>query len=249
MNRDELLRILKDVRSSRIPPEKALELISHLPYEDLGIAKIDHHRTLLSGIPEVVLAKDKTPDEVTTIARRIYKTHRRLLITKASEEIYRRLRIKGARFFERSGCIVAGSVSAKTKGHILILTAGTSDAGIAEEAKVTAEFLGNNVEVISDVGIAGLHRILDHMDKFKRTRVIIVIAGMEGALPSVVAALTDKPVIGVPTSSGYGMSLGGFASLLGILNSCVPGVAVVNIDNGFGAACLAHRINGLTLMS
>ncbi len=247
MTRNELLKILREIQRGRLNPEDALELIRHLPYEDLSIAKIDHHRTILSGIPEVILAKDKRPDEVVLIARRMYERHGRFLITKAGEEVYKKLRIKEARFYERSGTIVAGSLSEKGSKKILIITAGTSDAAVAEEAQVTAEFLGHPVEVIQDVGIAGLHRIVSHMEKFKEAGAIIVIAGMEGALPSVVAALTDRPVIGVPTSSGYGMSLGGVAALLGMLNSCVPGVAVMNINNGFGAACLAHRINSVAL--
>lgn len=242
MNKSELLQILKALSSARITPGEAYRRLQHLPYEDLKIAKIDHHRELLSGIPEVIFAKGKAPDDVVAIARNIFKRHGRFLITKATKEIYKKIRIKGARFYEKGGAIVAGKSSGKI-GDILILTAGTSDIGVAEEAKVTAEFLGSRVETLYDIGIAGLHRIVEHLDRFKKARAIIVIAGMEGALPGVVAALTDKPVIGVPTSSGYGMSFGGIAALLGMLNSCVPGVAVMNIDNGFGAACLAHRIN------
>ena len=244
MDRERLLKILRDLSESRLTPEEALDLLQHLPYEDLRIAKIDHHREVLSGIPEVIFAKDKAPEEVVTIARHIYKRRGRFLITRAKEEVYKRLRIKSASFYKRSGCIVAGSPRKKS-GNILIITAGTSDIAVAEEAQVTAEFLGSHVETIHDIGIAGLHRVISHMDKFKKARAIVVIAGMEGALPGVISALTDRPVIGVPTSSGYGMSLGGIAALLGMLNSCVPGIAVMNIDNGFGAACLAHRINML----
>lgn len=242
MKREELLRILKDVRDSKITPEEAMKKLLHLPYENLKIARIDYHRELISGIPEVVFAKDKSPMDVVKIAKDMFRKHGRFLITKANREVYRRLKIENARFYEKSGVIVAGGASSK-KGDILIITAGTSDMAVAEEAMVTAEFLGSRVETLYDVGIAGLHRIVEHMDRLKKARAIIVIAGMEGALPGVVAALTDRPVIGVPTSSGYGMSLGGIAALLGMLSSCVPGVAVMNIDNGFGAACLAHRIN------
>ncbi len=244
MKREAILKIFKDIHSQRISPEDALRLFQHLPYEDLKIAKIDHHRQILSGIPEVIFAKDKRPDDVVVIARNIYRRHGKFLITKANLDIYRKLKIKAARYYERSCCIVAGGPK-KKEGNILILTAGTSDIGVAEEAYLTAEFLGSKVEMEHDLGIAGLHRVIDYMDRFKKARVIIVIAGMEGALPSVIGALTDKPVIGVPTSSGYGMSLSGISALLGMLNSCVPGIAVMNIDNGFGAACLAHRINML----
>jgi NCAIR mutase (PurE)-related protein len=244
MKREEILKIFRDIQKRRITPEDAFRLFQHLPYEDLKIAKIDHHRQILSGIPEVIFAKDKKPDDVVAIARNIYKRHGKFLITKANVDIYRKLKLKTARYYEKSCCIVAGGAEEK-KGNILILTAGTSDIGIAEEACLTAEFLGSKVEMEHDLGIAGLHRVIDYMDRFKKARVIIVIAGMEGALPSVVGALTDKPVIGVPTSTGYGTSLGGISALLGMLNSCVPGIAVMNIDNGFGAACLAHRINML----
>ncbi|MCX7794589.1 MAG: nickel pincer cofactor biosynthesis protein LarB [Thermodesulfovibrionales bacterium] len=242
MNREELLAILKDVRDARLSPEEALKKLLHLPYANLKVARIDYYRELIAGIPEVIFAKDKSIQDTVRIARDMFKKYGRFLITRGSLEIYKKLKIKSARFYERSGAIVAGGSRTK-KGDILILTAGTSDIGIAEEAMVTAEFLGSRVETLYDVGIAGLHRIVEHMDRLKRARVIIVIAGMEGALPGVVAALTDKPVIGVPTSSGYGMSLGGIAALLSMLNSCVPGLAVMNIDNGFGAACFAHRIN------
>lgn len=242
MKREELLSILRDVSQSKVTPEEAMRKILHLPYENLKIARIDYHRELTTGIPEVIFAKDKSPADTVKIARDMFKKYGRFLITKASSEVYKRLRLREARFYERSGTIVAG-VSPVKKGDILIITAGTSDIGIAEEAMVTAEFLGSRVETLYDVGIAGLHRVIEHMDRLKRARAIIVVAGMEGALPGIVASLTDKPVIGVPTSSGYGMSLGGVAALLGMLSSCVPGLAVMNIDNGFGAACLAHRIN------
>jgi len=244
MKREEILKIFRDIQNKRITPEDAFRLFQHLPYEDLKIAKIDHLRPAISGIPEVIFAKDKAPEDVVTIAKRIYKRHGRFLITRASEEVYRRLKMPSAKYYKKSGCIVVGGPVEKW-GKILIVTAGTSDTAIAEEAIITCEFLGSNVEALYDIGIAGLHRVIDHMDQLRKAKVIIVIAGMEGALPSVVGALTDKPVIGVPTSSGYGMSLGGISALLSMLNSCVPGIAVMNIDNGFGAACLAHRINML----
>ena len=244
MRKEDILKLFQDIQKQKITPEEAFRLFQHFPYEDLKIAKIDHLRPAISGIPEVIFAKDKTPEDVAKIAKNIYKRCGRFLITKASGEVYRKLKLPSARYYKKSGCIVAGK-PLKKEGKILVVTAGTSDIAVAEEAIITAEFLGSNVEALYDIGIAGLHRVIDYMDRFKKARVIIVIAGMEGALPSVVGALTDKPVIGVPTSSGYGMALGGISALLSMLNSCVPGIAVMNIDNGFGAACLAHRINML----
>lgn len=245
MDSELLRRILENIQSGSIGIEGAIKKLKHLPYEDLGYAKVDHHRTLRQGIPEVVFAAGKKPEEVAAIARAIWRKSKKLLITRASQEIFDILKIKGARFHGSSGIITAGG-NRNRSGNILVIAAGTSDIPVAEEAVLTASFLGSNVTTAYDVGVAGIHRLMDKMDLIGSARVIVVTAGMEGALPSVVGGLTDKPLIAVPTSVGYGTSMGGLAALFAMLNSCVPGIAVMNIDNGFGAACLAHRINTLT---
>jgi hypothetical protein len=219
-----------------------LDTLKHLPYEDLSFAKIDHHRHIRQGIPEVVFATGKKEEDVVSISRAIFRKSGKLLVTKASTEIYKKLNIKSAAFHPLSGTISANGERSKT-GHILILSAGTSDIPVAEEAAVTASFLGSRVETVYDVGVAGIHRLVSAKKALQSARAIIVVAGMEGALPSVVGGLVDKPLIAVPTSVGYGTSLGGLTALFAMLNSCVPGIAVMNIDNGFGAGCLAHKIN------
>jgi len=231
------------VKDGTLSVEKALENLKHLPYEDITFAKIDHHRHLRQGIPEVIYAKDKRIDEVRGIAESMYRSSRRFLITKASRDVYEGIGFKEAVFYSASGIIAVGGESKKKKLGVLVISAGTSDIPIAEEAAVTASVLGSGVEIEYDVGVAGLHRILVKRERLAAARVIVVVAGMEGALPSVVGGLTDKPIIAVPTSTGYGTSLGGFTALFAMLNSCVPGIAVMNIDNGFGAGCLAHKIN------
>lgn len=236
--------ILESVKNGKISIEHAIRKLKHLPYEDISFAKVDHHRHLRQGVPEVIFATGKTKEQIVSIARSMYKKSRRFLITKASEEVYKALKIKGARFYPSSGVISAGGKK-ETAGNILVVTAGTSDIPVAEEAAVTASFLGSRVNTIYDVGVAGLHRLLDKKDAFEHAKVIVVAAGMEGALPSVVGGLTDKPIIAVPTSVGYGTSLAGLTALFAMLNSCVPGIAVMNINNGFGAGCLAHKINNL----
>ncbi len=223
------------------------DIFNHLKdhlYEDIGSAKVDHHRASLQGVPEVILGRGKRTEDVVKVARAMYKRTKKFLITRASSEIYDKLGIDGASFHEISGVIMAGAKSGK-KGHVLVISAGTSDIPVAEEAALTASFLGSRTETVYDVGVAGLHRLLGNRIEMRTARCIIVVAGMEGALPSVVGGLTDRPVVAVPTSVGYGASLGGFAALLAMLNSCVPGIAVMNIDNGFGAGCLAHKINTL----
>jgi NCAIR mutase (PurE)-related protein len=241
-----LERLLKSIQSGNISIEKALERLKHLPYEDLSFAKVDHHRHIRQGIPEVILAKGKREDEVIAIARSVYRNSRRLLITRASQNIYDQLDIKNASFHPLSGAITANGVR-KKKGHVLILSAGTSDIPVAEEAAVTASFLGSKVETVYDVGVAGFHRLMVAKKSLDSSRVVIIVAGMEGALPSVVGGLIDKPIIAVPTSVGYGANFGGLTALFAMLNSCVPGIAVMNIDNGFGAGCLAHKINTLSV--
>lgn len=242
MYNSRIIRTLEHVRAGKLSVEKALEKLKDLPYEDLSFAKIDHHRHIRQGIPEVIFAKDKSADDIKKIALSMYKKSGRLMITKANKEIYDNLKLKSAVFYPVSGSISAGE-EPKKKGHILIVSAGTSDMPVAEEAAVTASFLGSRSETVYDIGIAGIHRLLDKRKQISKSRVIVVVAGMEGALPSVIGGLTDRPVIAVPTSTGYGTSLNGLTALFAMLNSCVPGIAVMNIDNGFGAGCLAHKIN------
>jgi NCAIR mutase (PurE)-related protein len=244
MDSSKIKRILESVKSGKSSIEKALDALKHLPYEDLSFAKVDHHRHIRQGIPEVVFATGKRAEDVIAIARSIYKKSRKLLVTKASKEIYKSLGIRNAIFYPLSGTISANG-SKKKKGRILIISAGTSDIPVAEEAAVTASFLGSKVETVYDIGVAGIHRLMDYTKSIDSARVIIVVAGMEGALPSVVGGLTDKPIIAVPTSIGYGTNLYGLTALFAMLNSCVPGIAVMNIDNGFGSGCLAHKINFL----
>jgi len=244
MDGSKIKDTLKSVQSGKISVQDALDALKHLPYEDLSFAKVDHHRHLRQGIPEVVFAEGKRGEEVIAIARALYRKSRKLLITKGSKEIFNKLNIKGAVFSPLSKTIAVNS-ERKKKGRVLILSAGTSDIPVADEAAVTASFLGSRVETVYDVGIAGIHRLMDAKKSLVSAKVIIVVAGMEGALPSVVGGLSDKPIVAVPTSVGYGTSLGGMTALFAMLNSCVPGIAVMNIDNGFGAGCLAHKINCL----
>lgn len=245
MDNAKINKLLASVKDGSVTVGEALRKLKHLPYEDISFAKVDHHRHLRQGVPEVIFASGKTVGQVVKIARAMHKQSGSFLITKASREIHNALKIKGAVFHPDSGIITKGEEQNKT-GNILVLTAGTSDVPVAEEAAVTASFLGSKVATVYDVGVAGLHRLMGASVLLQKARVIIVAAGMEGALPSVVGGLTDKPIIAVPTSTGYGTSLGGLTALFAMLNSCVPGIAVMNIDNGFGAGCLAHKINTLS---
>ncbi|MBI5097704.1 MAG: nickel pincer cofactor biosynthesis protein LarB [Nitrospirae bacterium] len=242
MTNDKIKEILDSVKNNKISVENAIKKLKHLPYEDISFAKVDHHRHLRQGVPEVIFAAGKTEEQVIAIAKAMFKKSRSFLISKATEKIYSSLKIKDALFHPESGMISIGEEK-KKKGNILVLTAGTSDIPVADEAVVTASFLGSKVNTVYDVGVAGLHRLMGNNDLIKESRVIIVVAGMEGALPSVVGGMTEKPVIAVPTSVGYGTSFGGITALFAMLNSCVPGIAVMNIDNGFGAGVLAHKIN------
>jgi NCAIR mutase (PurE)-related protein len=244
MDNDKIKGILHSVRKGTVSVEDALGQLKHLPYEEMKFAKVDHHRRLRQGVPEVVFASGKTVSQVAAISRTMHKRSGSFLITKATKEISDALGIKDAVFYESSGVIAVGGAK-KKKGSVLVLTAGTSDMPVAEEAAVTASFLGSKVNTVYDVGVAGLHRLIDNSSLMRKARVIVVVAGMEGALPSVVGGMTDKPIIAVPASTGYGTSLGGLTALFAMLNSCVPGIAVMNIDNGFGAGCLAHKINTL----
>jgi NCAIR mutase (PurE)-related protein len=245
MTRDLLRALLEQVRSGKLGVEPALERMRHMPFEDLGFAKVDHHRALRHGIPEVVFAKGKTPEQVIEIARHLLKGSKNVLITRADRKtagLVKR-KIRKAEYFPLSGAIrVWGDRTIRGKGKIAVVCAGTSDIPVAEEARVTAEVMGNEVEAIHDIGVAGIHRLMSNRERLVQARVVVVVAGMEGALPSVVGGLVSCPVIAVPTSIGYGASFNGLAALLAMLNSCASNVTVVNIDNGFGAAVLARRI-------
>jgi NCAIR mutase (PurE)-related protein len=246
MNLNSLQRLLEDVRSGKTTTRQALQRLRHLPFEDIDFAKIDHHRSLRVGTPEVIYAAGKSPAQVAEIFARMARHRANVLATRAAETHYRAVRKKvpRAKFFPASGCIALQQDPTRYgKGLIAVVAAGTSDLPVAEEARLTAELMGNEVELICDVGVAGLHRLFAYRATLDKARVVIVCAGMEGALPSAVAGLVSAPVIAVPTSVGYGASFQGIASLLGMLNSCAPNVAVVNIDNGFGAACVASSIN------
>lgn len=248
MDQSALKKLLEQVRDSQLSPEEALTRLSHLPFEDLGFAKIDHHRSLRVGMPEVIYSAGKTPEQVAEIFVRMAERSSNVLATRADREKFDAVqaRVPEAKFHPISGCIVLRRNHEKRgRGIVAIVCAGTSDLQVAEEAAVTADLMGNEVEQLCDVGVAGLHRLLSHRDLLGRARVLIVCAGMEGALPSVVAGLVKAPVICVPTSVGYGASFGGLAALLGMLNSCSPNTATVNIDNGFGAGYLASIINQL----
>lgn len=243
-----LEEVLKKVYARRLAPEKALEMLEDYPYQDLGFAKVDHHREVMKGAPEIVYGLGKTPDQIVGIAREIIGKGSNLLVTRVEPEIYAKIkgRLKGATYNPAARTVTLIRKPAPAgRGKIAIITAGTSDIPVAEEAATTAEMLGNDISRIYDVGVAGLHRLLHHYDRIREARVVITVAGMEGALPSVVAGLVKVPVIAVPTSIGYGASFKGLAALLAMLNSCPGGVGVVNIDNGFGAAYLASLINHL----
>jgi NCAIR mutase (PurE)-related protein len=240
--------ILRRVRGRKLSLKNALHLLKDYPYQDLNFAKIDHHRELRRGFPEIIYGLGKTDEQILKIAGEIIKKGSSLLITRIEPQTFRKIKkvIPGACYNALAKAVyLKQKHSVTAKGKIMILTAGTSDIPVAEEAYVTCDMLGNEVERIYDVGVAGLHRLLGEYEKINQARVIIAVAGMEGALPSVVAGLVSVPIIAVPTSIGYGASFKGLAALLAMLNSCPGGVAVVNIDNGFGAAYLASLINHL----
>jgi NCAIR mutase (PurE)-related protein len=248
MTEDTIRLLLDAVRDGRTTNDEALKQLRRLPFEDLGYAKVDHHRAMRTGMPEVIYASGKTPAEVAEIFAAMARGGGNVLATRANEEKFNAVRrvVPEAVYHPRSGCIALRQMEAHSgQGTITVVCAGTSDLPVAEEAAVTAALMGNRVECLHDVGVAGLHRLLAYREQLARSRVLIVCAGMEGALPSVVAGLVGVPVIAVPTSVGYGASFNGLAALLGMLNSCAPNVAVVNIDNGFGAACFASSINRL----
>jgi pyridinium-3,5-biscarboxylic acid mononucleotide synthase len=244
---DRIRHVLKGVRSGSVSIGRALKVMKELPYKDLGFAKVDHHRAMRRGFPEVIFGKGKTASQIIGIAQRLIAHDGSVLITRTDRSVFRKLKkiYPKAVFEEKAGIIYLKKKAAPLKkGTVIIVTAGTADMPVAEEARVTLEVMGNPVQTLYDVGVAGLHRVLDKKGILEKARVIIVIAGMEGALASVVSGLVSKPVIAVPTSVGYGASFSGIAPLLTMINSCSPGVAVVNIDNGFGAAYFASMING-----
>jgi len=244
MDEASLLRLLEDVREGRTSPREAVERLRHLPFEALGFATVDHHRPLMKGFPEVVLAQGKTPRQVAEIVSRIVAAAGRALVTRAERRHYEAVRavVPGAEFHPLARAITVGREERLRPG-VTVVCAGTADLPVAEEARVTAEMLGSAVSCLYDVGVAGLHRLLGRLEELRRAHVVVAVAGMEGALPGVVAGLVAVPVIAVPTSTGYGASLGGLSALLTMLNACAPGLAVVNVDNGFGAGYLAGLIN------
>lgn len=246
MYKDSIKKVLKKLDSGRISVDKAFNFLKDLPYKDLGFAKLDNHRVIRRGFPEVVYCENKSLSHITGIVKGLMKKGGPLLLTRASTQCYERLRklYPGLKYNEPARAIYLkkGGCFAK-KGLVLIVTAGTSDIPVAEEAKVTLEVMGNTVKALYDVGVAGIHRLLDKKGLLNKANVIIVVAGMEGALASVVSGLVSKPIIAVPTSVGYGASFKGLAALLSMLNCCSPGVAVMNIDNGFGAGYFASIIN------
>jgi NCAIR mutase (PurE)-related protein len=248
MNPESLRKLFDQVRKKRVSPDEAVERLRHFPFEDLGFAKLDHHRALRQGMPEVIFAQGKTPRQVAEIFQRLaaHDGKANVLATRATEDQYAAVAAvtPSAEYHPLARAIVLKRDRKKHgKGVIVVVSAGTSDIPVAEEAVVTAELMGNNVQHIYDVGVAGIHRLLAHRGALAKARVIIVCAGMEGALPSVVGGLVGVPVIAVPTSVGYGAAFEGLAALLGMMNSCASNVSVVNIDNGFGAGYVASLIN------
>jgi len=246
MTEDQIRQVLSDHRAGILSVDQALERLRKLPFEDLGFANVDHHRSLRQGFPEAIFGAGKSPEQVARIVEAMARNQHNILVTRATEEQYFKVRevVPEAEFHAVARAIVIRKdETIRGKGTVMVISAGTSDVPVAEEAVVTLKVLGNTVDSLYDVGVAGLHRLLDRRDRLANARVLIVIAGMEGALPSVVGGLVSAPVIAVPTSIGYGASFGGVAALLGMLNSCASNVTVVNIDNGFGAATVASLIN------
>jgi NCAIR mutase (PurE)-related protein len=252
MNRLQLRDLLDQVSSGALTPEAAhariLQFLRHGPYEDLGFARVDHHRSIRQGFPEVIFGQGKTPGQIAAISERIVAAGHNLLVTRTTQAAFDEVArlVPGAEFTPQAGTITCQVTTPPPgAGTVVIAAAGTADLPVAEEAAVSLGVMGNTVDRLYDVGVAGLHRLLAVHERLTAARVVIVVAGMEGALPSVVGGLVDVPVIAVPTSVGYGASFGGISALLGMLNSCASGVSVVNIDNGFGAAAIASSINHL----
>jgi NCAIR mutase (PurE)-related protein len=248
MDQEQLRALFEQVRSGAVEIDAAMSRMRHMPFEDLGFAKVDHHRALRHGIPEVIFAKGKTSEQVVAIAERLLDNANNVLITRADRACAESVahRLPCAEYFPLSGVVrFWRDRTIHGKGKVAVVCAGTSDMPVAEEAQLTAEAMGNEVDTINDIGVAGIHRLMHNRERLTEARVIVVCAGMEGALPSVVGGLVSCPVIAVPTSVGYGASFHGLAALLGMLNSCASNVTVVNIDNGFGAGYVASLINRL----
>ncbi len=247
MNEDTIRELLQAIQDGALTPEKALQQLKKLPYENLEFARIDHHRSLRSGLSEVIYCRGKSVEQLKGIVTQMLNAQGNVLGTHLLQDQY--LGLKEAlpenhQYNNTSKTLVIQQKDTSSKaGIVLVASAGTSDIPVAEEAAVTARFFGSQTQTLFDVGVAGIHRLFDKMDVLHKARVVIVVAGMDGALPSVVGGLVDKPVIAVPTSVGYGAAFGGVSALLAMLNSCSPGLATMNIDNGFGAGCLAHKIN------
>ena len=248
MDEKQIEKLLTNVKDGSLDVEEAVQRLRHLPYEDIVFAKVDHHRTLRCGFPEVIYCPGKTAEQVATIFQKLAETGQNIIATRADsslcDDVKRLTNLDGLRYEPVARIIVLEQKPVESPvGNIVIVTAGTADMPVAEEACVTAHMMGQNVELICDVGVAGIHRLLGNVEQIRRANVVIVVAGMEGALASVVGGLVDCPVIAVPTSVGYGASFEGLSALLTMLNSCASGVTVVNIDNGFGAAYAASMIN------
>ncbi|SMB87747.1 hypothetical protein SAMN00017405_1754 [Desulfonispora thiosulfatigenes DSM 11270] len=246
MDEKQLTKFLLDFQKGNIDIAEAVKELKDLPFKDIGFAKVDYHRELRKDRPEVVLCEGKSLDQIEGIIKLLGEKSKNVLATRASREVYEKIKnlYPTAKYYEQARIIIINEEKKiKNEKTILVITAGTSDIRVAEEAVVTAEAFGNKVDRLYDVGVAGLHRLLYNLDKLRQANVLIVVAGMEGALASVVGGLVNRPVIAVPTSVGYGTNFGGLTALLSMLNSCSDGIGVVNIDNGFGAASLAHQIN------
>ena len=251
MRRAELDSLLRAVKRGRLTPGRAAKRIAEAPLERLEFAAIDHQRALRNGFPEVVFGLGKSPGQIVAIVRRLHARHGLVLATRVEPAGREALAaaFPRAEIHERARCVVLRTSAPRPRGRVLVLCAGTADLPVAEEALVTARAMGSRAELIADVGVAGLHRLLSHRTRLRAARVLVVVAGLEGALPSVVGGLTDRPLIAVPTSIGYGSHMKGVAPLLAMLNSCAAGVTVVNIDNGFGAGYAAHLINAGSVQS
>jgi len=247
VDREKVKQLLEAVAAGALAPEQALARLRDMPVDDLRFARVDLHRSLRHGVPEAVFCQGKTPAQVVAIVRRLAEAHDNILATRADAAVIAALEASGlpVEVHAEARVVVVKPRRQEGLGLIVVVSAGTSDMPVAEEAAVTAETMGNRVERVFDCGVAGLHRLVPHLDRLNEANAIIAVAGMEGALPSVVGGLVDRPVIAVPTSIGYGASFGGVTALLAMLNSCAPGVSVVNIDNGYGAAAQANQINKL----
>lgn len=246
MKSEQILDLLNKIREGKLTPDQGLEKLKHLPFEDLGFARVDHHRTLRQGFPEVIFSPGKTPEQVAEIVKSLLRQKSNILVTRSNKTTYNRIRRVStrARYHDLAQAItIVNDKKTYGDGKIYIVCAGTSDIPVAEEAALTAKLMGNTVETAYDVGVAGIHRLLDIRESLTQASVVVVVAGMEGALASVVGGLLSVPVIAVPTSVGYGSNFGGLSSLLAMLNSCASNVVVVNIDNGFGAGYVASLIN------